>query len=278
MVKQFKDAKEGHFFACTPRATIHAHHGDGSNVTSRHHHDDGLQSFIHAYPVKDGHGIKVEIPPEDGTGCGMVWNLKRSLCGLGEADLRFHEFCALSWWNLVFEVWNAERTIFFHRQKKNIRVVGAHGRPACLRLLQGGTHRILRRSGQASCDQDAVLGSVLQRSGRDRRTQQACPYAQLSGRCGDGTVQTSRDVGTTPPRGATQRKRTLTVPTSLVQYAVTRGPAWMYPLKDACPLLSNLRNTDMEHLKHFAELHSRYRGHGHGASILSGFGAHPWEH
>ena len=62
MVKQFKDAKEGHFFACTPRATIHAHHGDGSNVTSRHHHDDGLQSFIHAYPVKDGHGIKVGNP------------------------------------------------------------------------------------------------------------------------------------------------------------------------------------------------------------------------
>ena len=118
VVKQFKDAKDRCFFARTPRATIHAHHGDGSNVTSRHPHDDGLQSFIHAYPVKDGHGIKVEIPPEDGTGCGMVWNLKRSLCGLGEADLRFHQFCVVSWWNLVFEVWNAEPTIFFHRLKK----------------------------------------------------------------------------------------------------------------------------------------------------------------
>ena len=48
----------------------------------------------------------------------MVWNLKRSLFGLAAATLRFHEFCALSWWNLVFEVWNAEPTIFFHRLKK----------------------------------------------------------------------------------------------------------------------------------------------------------------
>ena len=132
------------------------------------------------------------------------------------------------------------------------------------RALRGGTQRILRRTGPASCDQDAhhlggdSAGAATIR-GRGRGTRQTWIHVEQSGRCGDGTVQKSWDIGSTTRSHChrigrpADRDRARTLPT-------------MFP-----PPHSNPCNSDMKSLKHLltyirgtmdmAMVHSAYMEH-----------------
>ena len=87
LVKQFNDAKQGDFFTYTPRAEAMRILLTAATLL-RH---TIISVAIMYTPVKEGHEILVQAPPEYGAE-GMVWRLRRSLYGLREAAQRFQEF------------------------------------------------------------------------------------------------------------------------------------------------------------------------------------------
>ncbi|CAK0835277.1 unnamed protein product [Prorocentrum cordatum] len=109
VVKQFKDAQAGDFFACAPRAES-ARVLMAAALLLKHiiATTDFSVAFMHV-PVEDDPEIHVEMPPE----CGM---------GNGFAALMFQELLERVVVGLGFEVRNAEPAVY-RRGEKGIRVV-----------------------------------------------------------------------------------------------------------------------------------------------------------
>ena len=91
LVKQFNDAKQGDFFTYTPRAEAMRILLTAATLLRHTTTTTDFSVAITYTPVKEGHEILVQAPPEYGAE-GMVWRLRRSLYGLREAAQRFQEF------------------------------------------------------------------------------------------------------------------------------------------------------------------------------------------
>ncbi|CAK0853235.1 unnamed protein product, partial [Prorocentrum cordatum] len=267
VVKQFRDAQAGDFFACTPRteavrvlmaAALMLKH---VIVTT-----DFSVAFMHT-PVKDGAEIYVEMPPEYGMGHGYVWRLKRSLYGLREAALRFQEFLESIVVGIGFKVCKAEPTIYHHTEK-GIRVVVHTDDP----LASGPTRGVLDElfdelakhlaiKGRYVLGETPViyLGSSLQRFG-DVIVEKSKPgYVEsildAVGMLGCRPVGTAGVRPDLTPPGAEQPLNS--EEHSLyrrccgkIQYAIPRRLGVMYPLKELGRRLSEPRAADMKCLKH----------------------------
>ncbi|CAK0857324.1 unnamed protein product [Prorocentrum cordatum] len=268
VVKQFRDAQAGDFFACTPHteavrvlmaAALMLKH---VVVTT-----DFSVAFMRT-PVKDGTEIYVEMPPEYGMGRGYVWRLKRSLYGLREAALRFQEFLESIVVGIGFKVCKAEPTIYHHTEK-GIRVVVHTDDP----LASGPTRGVLDEffdelakhlaiKGRCVLGETPViyLGSSLQRFG-DVIVEKSKPgYVEsildAAGMLGCRPVGTAGVRPDLAPPGAEQPLNS--EEHSLyrrccgkIQCAIPRRLDVMYPLKELGRRLSEPRAADMKSLKHF---------------------------
>ncbi|CAK0903384.1 unnamed protein product [Prorocentrum cordatum] len=267
VVKQFRDAQAGDFFACTPRTeAVRVLMAAAQMLKHVIVTTDFSVAFMHA-PVKDGTEIYAVMPPEYGMGHGYVWRLKRSLYGLREAALRFQELLESIVVGIGVKVCKAEPTIYHHTEK-GIRVVVHTDDP----LASGPTRGVLDEffdelakhlaiKGRYVLGETPViyLGSSLQRLG-DVIVEKSKPgYVEsildAAGMLGCRPVGTAGVRPDLTPPGAEQPLNS--EEHSLyrrccgkIQYAIPRRLGVMYPLKELGRRLSEPRAADMKCLKH----------------------------